>query len=117
MLMELTIHLSMVWNVYHENSPAYSLLSEITSLRCLVSCRSRGRNTLSNAWTSVLRAWRRRCRGPCASPRKSSTNTSTYASSFALGRRRYGSRVNLVCSAASGGAGGGDTASARSSRL
>ena len=49
MLMESTIHPSMVWHVDHEQSPASIFLSEKTSLRFLVSFWSRGRNTLSNA--------------------------------------------------------------------
>ena len=117
MLMESTIHPSRVWHVDHEKSPKFSFFSERNSLRYLVSCLSRGLNTLSNAWKSVWRTLRWRCRGPCASPRKSSTNTSTYAKSFALGRCRYGLRVNWVCSADIGGAGGGSTASAWSSSL
>ena len=88
MLTESTIDPSMVWHVEHEQSPASSFFVERTSLHCLVSCRSRGRNTLLSAWNSVRRSWQWRCRGPCASPRKSSTKTSTYARSFALGRCR-----------------------------
>ena len=94
MLMESTIHPSRVWHVEHEQSLASSFFSERTSLRYLLSCLSRGLNTLSNTWKILWRTWRQRCRGPCASPRKSSTNTSMYANSFALGRNRYGSRVN-----------------------
>ena len=75
MFMESTIHPNMVWQVDHEQSPALSFFIERTSLRYLVSCRSRGRNTLSSAWNSVQRTWRRRCLGSCASPRKSSTKT------------------------------------------
>ena len=117
MLMESTIQPSMVLHVDHEQSPASSFLSERTSLRCLVYCRSRGRNTLSSVWKSVRQTWRQRCCGPYASPMKSSTNMSAYAISFDLGRRRCGSRVNLVCSAYSGGAVCVATASARSSSL
>ena len=77
MLTESTIHPSTVWYVDHEQSPASSFLSERTSLQFLVSCQSRGWNTLSSAWKSVRRTWLRRCCCPCASTRKSSTNTST----------------------------------------
>ena len=111
MLTESTIHQSMVWHVVHEQSPNSSFLSKRNSLRCLVSYRSRVRNTLSSAWKSVRRTWWWRCHGPCPIPRKLSKNMSTYARIFALGRRGYGSRVNLVCSAASGSAGGGATPS------
>ena len=101
----------------HEQSPVSSFFSERTSLRFLVPCLLSGLNTLSNTWKSVRRSWRQRYHGPYASSRKSSTNTSTYANSFALGCRRYGLRVNLVCSFSRGGAGGGATASAHLSSL
>ena len=77
MLTESTIHPSMVCYVDHDQYPASSFLRGGTSLHCLVSCRSRGRNTLSSVWKSVRRTWRRQCHGPCASSSKSSTNTST----------------------------------------
>ena len=88
MLMESKIHPSMVWHVDHEQSLPSSFFIENTSLRYLVSCRSRVRNTLLSAWNRVRRTCQRRCHGLCVSPRKSSMKTSTYARSFTLGRRR-----------------------------
>ena len=101
----------------HEQSPVSFFFGNRNSLRCLVSCLSSGLNTLSNVWKSMRQKWRQRCRGPCDSPRKSSTNTSTYTKSFDLGCRRYGLRVNWVCSFARGGAGGGAIPSAWLSSL
>ena len=49
MFTESTIHPSMVWQVDQEQSPASSFFKLSTSLRWEASCRSRGRNTLSNA--------------------------------------------------------------------
>ena len=74
-MIESKIHPNMVWHVKHEQSPASSFLSKRNSLRCLVSYRSRVRNTLSSAWKSVRRTWWWRCHGPCPIPRKLSKNT------------------------------------------
>ena len=49
MLTESTIHQSMVWQLDQEQSPASRFFKLRTSLRWEASCRSRGRNTLSNA--------------------------------------------------------------------
>ena len=49
MLMESTIHPSMLWQVDQEQSPASRFFKLRTYLRCLASCRSSGRNTLSSA--------------------------------------------------------------------
>ena len=70
MLMESTIHLSRVCHVDQEHSLASIFFSKRTSLRCLVSCFLRGRNSLSKAWKSLRRTWRRRCHVSCPSPTK-----------------------------------------------
>ena len=64
MLAESIFQPSMVWHVDHDQSPASIFFIERTSLRCLVSCRSRGRNTFSSVWKSVRRTWRRQFHGP-----------------------------------------------------